>query len=275
MKNWYSLTDLVEGTEDLDPNLMGGPLRYMYWVLARQVFGGREGFLTHMTDFVNDERFCIQENAKRREKKDRVLTSLIKGTSFKDEPVKELQWKRFLEGMALCKVQSCTLEVTARKKLRIRDIERTRSVTFNPTLLSIDNRIASNDKVRGVGERMRRYLENPSEGVSDMNHPLGTLYWALVDEFRAGPQWERLMEEYLSNPDNCVQLRFQRNDKYSNIKKAICNKECISWSRWCQAILALAIDEVDLTLIITTADDSVFSCKHTVDMRTLEFIKEN
>jgi hypothetical protein len=269
----YSLKELLGQAESLDPELMGGPLRFMFWSLSRQIIKSGADWDKHMQALTHDERFCVQSHAKRREFRDRLTISLVKGNSMRDKPVNEMTWNRALMGLALLEAENCTFEVKARKKLRRRDIEKVRSVSFNPTLLVLNRHRTDADKVIGIGERMKRYLEDPQVAVSEMNHPLGSLYWALVGEFNAHKHWEQLMEKYLSNPDNCEQLRQHRNDRYSNIKKAICNTVNLTWARFCQSLLALAIDEIEFTIIITTRSDETFTVTHTVDMSSLKFIK--
>ena len=269
-----NLKQLIEGRgENLDPVELGGPLRYLFWSLATQVVKEPKDWEKYMTTFTNDERFCEQTPARRREKRDRLTVALVRGTSQKDLPVKEVTWKRIVEGLVLLKAKQVTVELVCKRKLTIAEIEKSISISFNPTLSYINQARNDDDRNPGVSSRLDGYLKNPVHAISEMKHPLGKLYWGLVDKFNAGPTWDKLMEQYLSNPDNCEQIRNYRNDKYSNIKRDVCNTEGLSWMRFCQAVKALNIHEMTLNITTTTESDETFDASLTIDMEELEFIK--
>lgn len=269
----YTLKDLLGLEETLEADYMGGPLRFIFWGLCRQIVTSGSDWDKLLSKLTNDEKYCVQSHSKRREFRDRLTISLVKGNSIRTKPVNEMMWNRFLMGLVLIRTYNCTFEIKARKKLSRTTIEKVRSVSFNPGLLVLNKKRTDSDKIQGIGERMKRYLADPKVALNEMNHPLGGLYWAMVDEFSSHQHWDRLMEKFLSNPDNCEQLRQHRNDRYSNIKKAICNTENLTWGRFCQCILAQSIDEIEINVIITTDDENTYNVSHTVDMNTLKFIK--
>lgn len=269
-----NLKQIIEGKgKDLDPVELGGPLRYLFWALATQIVKEPKDWERLMNDFTSDERFCQQTPARRRELRDRLTVALVRGTSQKEDSVKEVTWKRIVAGLVLLKAKQVTVELVCKRKLTIAEIEKSISISFNPTLSFINQSRNDDDRNPGVSSRLDGYLENPIKAISEMKHPLGKLYWGLVDKFNAGKVWHKLMEQYLSDPINCEQIRNYRNDKYSNIKRDVCNTEGLSWMRFCQAVKALNIHEMQINITMTTESDDTFDASLNIDMSELEFIK--
>lgn len=268
----YNLKDLLT-LEEIEESKLAGPLRYMYWLLARQIITEPKLWEEYMSAMTSDVRFCVQNSSKKRELRDRLTISLVRGNSMKEFPVTELMWNRFVLGLVLLKINHCTITVNAKKKLNKKDLEKSASISFNPMLLAINKPISNGDTVKGVGTRLAKYLKDPTTACLEMRHPLGIIYWAMVREFNANTHWEAEMDKYLTNPEYCVQLKQHRNDRYSNIKKAICNRENLTWGRLMQALVALSISEIDFTIRVTDTSDNTYDISHTVDMTDLKFIK--
>lgn len=269
-----NLKQIIDGRgKNLTPEKLGGPLRYLFWGLATQIVEKPKDWEKLMNDFTLDERFCEQTSARRRELRDRLTVALVRGSSQKEAPLKEVTWKRFISGLVLLKTQRVTVELECKRKLSIVEINKSISISFNPTLFLINQTRNDDDRNPGVSSRLEGFLEKPTHAISEMKHPLGKLYWGLIDKFNAGGAWHKSMDAYLSNPINCEQIRNYRNDKFSNIKRDVCNTEGLSWMRFCQAIKALNLQEMTVNITITTDSDETFDISTTIDMNELEFIK--
>lgn len=274
MKNFYNLSELLSKVE-LDPNLLGGPLRYLYWDLVRQKIPDKAGWEKALVKLSHDERFCKQVKARRREFCDRLTYSLVKGAPEANKGATELTWNRFILGLVLLEITECTLTIKAKRKVLRRHLTREMSMSFNPYSLNQAKRRSDEDTSVGLSRRLGPFINNPTEAIEQMSHPLGKFYWSFVDSFqiKTVENWNRFMSKYLQNPKNVPQIGKYREDLYNNLKKAVCNVFNLTWLAFCRALAALSIDEIEFTLNLTDSDDKEYTVNHTVDMGELKFIQ--
>lgn len=276
MKKFYNLSELLSKVE-LDPKLLGGPLRFLYWTLVRQKIAGKPEFEEALVKLSNDERFCKQNKARRREFCDRLTYSLIKGAPDADKGATELTWNRFMLGLVLMEITECTFSVKCKRKVIRRTLDREMIMTFNPHALIQNKKRSDEDSTTGLSARLPVFIEDPIEAMAKMNHLLGKMYWGFVGEYqiRTVANWDRFMDKYLQNEKNVAQIGKYRDDHYSNLKKALCNTENLTWLSFCRGLSALGIDNVEFKFNLTDAKGDTFEVEYAVDMGDLKFIQAN
>lgn len=276
-KKIYSLIDLLYKVEKLDGAKLGGPLRHIFWLLVRKKMSSMDDWDKAMYKLTHDPRFCEQESYRRRELRDRITYSLVKGCPDLTKDVTELSWNRFITGLCLLGVETCSFSVKCKRVRKHKVIEYENTVPFDPVSLSLTKKRSDEDASRGITTRLVKYIKNPEIPLAEMNHPLGLFYWKFVTDFKVStPElWNKLMGKFLTNPTNCLQMGNYRTDLYSNLKKGLCNTENTTWRNLFRGLLALSIDVVELTVTITDGDDITHTETLSVDMKELKFIQLN